>query len=369
MTHGTSALAPKVNISFRDPRFVFMAVSLLVLLVLPPLTGSVYLTSLTAKIMIFAIAAASLDLIMGYGGMVSFGHAAFLGVGSYAVGILAFYGITDGYLQFVFAILGSALVGLVIGVLSLRTGGLYFIMITFAFSQMIYYLIISLEPYGGDDGMNIDRSDFGFFNLNQNLFGPSEGSRDMQLIYYLTLAMLIVSVWILRRFVNSRFGMVLRGSQSNDPRMQSIGFPTFRYRLTGFVIAGAICGVGGALWANHQEFVTPEYMHWFRSGEIMVMVIAGGMGSIFGAVIGAFAILIVEELIKKIVIDTVINFGLFKLPIKYNGEENWEFIFGPMLVLLVIYARGGLIGLATRESWEAMKAFAAKRLKLGTKPA
>jgi len=367
MDHGAPVTHTKMAISIRDPRFVFIVVCLIALLALP-LTGSVYLTSLTAKIMIFAIAAASLDLIMGYGGMVSFGHAAFLGIGAYAVGIMSFYGINDGYLQFLVAIVGSALIGLLIGVLSLRTGGLYFIMITFAFSQMIYYLIISLEPYGGDDGMNTDRSDFGFFDLNQNLLGPSEGSRDMQLIYYLTLAVLVLSVLILRRFVNSRFGMVLRGAQSNEPRMQSIGFSTFRYRLTGFVIAGAICGVGGALWANHQEFVTPEYMHWFRSGEIMVMVIAGGMGTIIGAVIGAFGILIVEELIKQIQIDTVVNLGVFELPIKYNGQESWEFIFGPMLIMLVLFARGGLIGLATRESWDGIKAFAARRLGLGAKP-
>ena len=367
MDHGTSPTHTKLTISLRDPRFVFIVVCLIALLALP-LTGSVYLTSLTAKIMIFAIAAASLDLIMGYGGMVSFGHAAFLGIGAYAVGVMSFYGINDGYLQFLVAIVGSALIGLLIGVLSLRTGGLYFIMITFAFSQMIYYLIISLEPYGGDDGMNIDRSDFGLFDLNQNLLGPSEGSRDMQLIYYMTLAVLIVSVLILRRFVNSRFGMVLRGTQSNEPRMQSIGFSTFRYRLTGFVIAGAICGVGGALWANHQEFVTPEYMHWFRSGEIMVMVIAGGMGTIIGAVVGAFGILIVEELIKQIHIDTVINFGAFELPVKYNGQESWEFIFGPMLIMLVLFARGGLIGIATRESWDSMKAFVARLLRLSSKP-
>jgi branched-chain amino acid transport system permease protein len=362
--HGEAATVPKVEISFRDPRFVFMAACLIILVLLPA-SGSVYLTSLTAKIMIFAIAAASLDLIMGYGGMVSFGHAAFLGVGGYAVGVLSHYGVNDGYLQFAVAIGGSALVGLLIGALSLRTGGLYFIMITFAFSQMIYYLIISLEPYGGDDGMNTDRSNFGFFTLNQNLMGPADGSRDMQLIYYMTLGVLIISVWILRHFVNSRFGMVLRGTQSNEPRMQSIGFSTFRYRLVGFVISGAICGVGGALWANHQEFVTPEYMHWFRSGEIMVMVIAGGMGTIYGPVIGAFAILIIEELIKQISINVVIDLGLFELPIRYNGQENWEFLFGPLLVMLVLFGKGGLVNMATREGWESIKAFVARVLRLG----
>jgi branched-chain amino acid transport system permease protein len=369
MAHGsTAALVPKVELSFRDPRFVFIALCLAALVLLP-FMGSIYFTSFAAKIMIFAIAAASLDLIMGYGGMVSFGHAVFLGIGGYAVGILSHYGIDNGYLQFVVAVIASALLGLLIGALSLRTGGLYFIMITFAFSQMIYYLFISLEPYGGDDGMNTSRSDFGFFKLSQNLMGPADGSRDMQLIYYMTLAVLILSVWILRHFVNSRFGMVLRGAQSNEPRMQSIGFSTFRYRLVGFMISGVICGVGGALWANHQEFVTPEYMHWFRSGEIMVMVIAGGMGTIYGPVIGAFAILIVEELIKQIHFDIAINLGIFELPLKFNGQENWEFIFGPMLVMLVLFAKGGLIGLATRESWDGLKAFASRRLGLGSRSA
>ena len=350
MTDKSSALAPKTGLTLRDSRFSLMIAGLVVLLTLPLVFNDVYITSLVARMMIFAIAAASLDLILGYGGMVSFGHAAFLGIGSYAVGILAFYGITDGYLQFAAAIIGSAMVGALIGALSLRTGGLYFIMITFAFSQMLYYLGISLEPYGGDDGLNTDRSEFGFMNLNDNLLTSGEGSRDMQLIFFTTLAVLVLSVILLRRFVNSRFGMVVRGARSNEPRMQTIGFPTFRYRLIAFIIAGSICGLAGALWANHQEFVTPEYMHWFRSGEIMVMVLIGGMGTIFGPVIGAIAFLTIEELLKSFDLDFSFQIGERTVFIVYTGQNDWPLIFGPMLVLLVLFTRKGLLGLIPERS-------------------
>jgi branched-chain amino acid transport system permease protein len=350
MIDKSSALAPQMALTLRDSRFALMIAGLVVLLTLPLVFNDVYLTSLVARMLIFAIAAASLDLILGYGGMISFGHAAFLGIGSYAVGILAFYEITDGYLQFAAAIFGSAMVGALIGVLSLRTGGLYFIMITFAFSQMLYYLGISLEPYGGDDGMNIDRSEFGFMNLNDNLMTSGEGSRDMQLIFFTTLAILVVSVIVLRRFVNSRFGMVVRGARSNDPRMQTIGFPTFRYRLAAFIIAGAICGLAGAMWANHQEFVTPEYMHWFRSGEIMVMVLIGGMGTIIGPVIGAIAFLTIEELLKSFDLDFSFQIGERTVFLVYTGQNDWPLIFGPMLVLLVLFTRKGLLGLIPERS-------------------
>ncbi len=345
MTDKSSTFAPRMGLSLRDSRFAMMIAGLVVLLTLPLVFDDVFITSLVARMMIFAIAAASLDLILGYGGMVSFGHAAFLGVGSYAVGILAFYEINDGYLQFAAAIVGSALIAALIGALSLRTGGLYFIMITFAFSQMLYYLGISLEPYGGDDGMNIDRSEFGFMNLNDNLLGPADGSRDMQLIFFTTLVVLVVSVIILRRFVNSRFGMVVRGAKSNEARMQTIGFPTFRYRLVAFTIAGAITGLAGALWANHQEFVTPEYMHWFRSGEIMVMVLVGGMGTIIGPVVGAVAFLTVEELLKSFDLDFSFQIGERTIFLVYTGQNDWPLIFGPLLVLLVLFTRKGLLGM------------------------
>ena len=286
---------------------------------IPPITAALdaeFYMGLAARMMIFAIAAVSLDLLLGYGGMVSFGHAAYLGTGSYAVAILAFYEINDGFLQLAVAIGASALVALVIGFICLRTRGVYFIMITLALTQMLYFLGISLEEYGGDDGINTDRSEFfEWFDLG-----------DDTNLYYLILFFLVICVWFTWRLVNSRFGMVIRGSQSNDDRMQAIGFPTFRYKLTAFVIAGVICGIAGFLLANLTEFVTPEYMHWFRSGEIMIMVLVGGMGTVFGPVFGTIAYLLFEEVISDI-------------------TEHWMIIFGPLLVILVLFAKQGIWGM------------------------
>lgn len=300
-------------------KILCLLIGFLVLVAIPPATTALdadFYMGLAARMMIFAIAAVSLDLLLGYGGMVSFGHAAYLGTGSYAVAILAFYEITDGFLQFAVAVGASALVALIIGFICLRTKGVYFIMITLALTQMLYFLGISLEEYGGDDGINTDRSEFfEWFDLG-----------DDTNLYYLILFFLVLSLWISWRLINSRFGMVIRGSQSNDDRMQAIGFPTFRYKLTMFVIAGVICGVAGFLLANLTEFVTPEYMHWFRSGEIMIMVLVGGMGTLFGPVFGAIAYLLFEEVIS-------------------DFTEHWMIIFGPILVLLVLFARKGVWGM------------------------
>ncbi len=280
-----------------------------------PFVAEDFYVDLFARIMIFAIAAISLDLILGYGGMISFGHAAYLGLGAYAVAILAYYEIYDGFLQLFVAIVGSAIVALIIGAICLRTSGVYFIMITLALTQMLYFLGISLEEYGGDDGINTDRSAFvSWYDLNEPLN-----------LYYFILVALAVCAFIAHRLINSRFGMVIRGSHSNEARMQAIGFPTFRYKLLAFVISGAMCGVAGFLLANLTEFVTPEYMHWFRSGEIMIMVLVGGMGTLFGPLFGAAAYLLFEEVISDI-------------------TQHWMIIFGPILIILVVFAKQGLWG-------------------------
>jgi branched-chain amino acid transport system permease protein len=298
-----------------------VVVALLALLALLPLyvqvTGNVFALTLFTRIVILAIAATSLNLILGYGGMVSFGHAAYLGLGGYAVGILAYEGVSAGYWQWPLALLVSALFALVVGALSLRTRGVYFIMITLAFAQMIYYVANALDRYGGDDGLTIyRRSQFaGLINLsNRTAF------------YYLCLALLIATILLTWRLVNSRFGMVVQGSRSNDRRMRAIGFPTFRYRLTCFVIAGTICGLAGALLANQADFVSPAMMHWTRSGDLIVMVVLGGMGSTFGPLIGAVALLVLEETLSGI-------------------TEYWPIILGPLLLLIVLFARGGIDGL------------------------
>ena len=235
--------------------------SFLILAALPMITEAIdepFYIDLMARVMIFSIAAMSLDFILGYGAMISFGHALYLGLGTYAVGIMAHYEVTNGWLQLLVCISGTAFIAFILGLISLRTSGIYFIMITFALAQMFYFLGISLEAYGGDDGLPIDtRSEFfSFFDLN-----------DAWNMYYLILGTMTVTAIVLWKIINSRFGMVVRGSHSNDARMQAIGFPTMKYRLAAFVIAGVVCGLAGFLLGNLTEFLTPEYMHWFPVGR------------------------------------------------------------------------------------------------------
>jgi len=301
-------------------RAIVLAAGLVLLAAVPPLAALAnqpFYLDLVRRVMIFAIAALSLNLILGYGGMVSFGHAAYLGIGAYAVGVLAHYGINNGYLQWALAIGASALVALAIGAVSIRTSGVYFIMITLAFTQMLYYLGISIEEYGGDDGMRLQvKSQFpGLIDLN-----------DANAFYYLVLAILVLALFLGHRLVNSRFGLVLRAAKSNEVRTRSIGFSPYPYRLAAFVIAGAACGLAGALLVNHTAYLTPEFMNWTRSGELMFMVILGGMASIAGPVLGAFALLLVEDALS-------------------GWTQHWQLILGPLLVLSVLFLRRGLAGL------------------------
>ena len=292
--------------------------SLVTLAIIPLIVAAVnepFYLDLVTRLMIFAIAAVSLDIILGYGGMISFGHAAYLGIGGYAVGIFSFYGIDNGFLQWPVAIIASALIAAVVGAISLRTSGMYFIMITLAFTQMLYFLGISLETYGGDDGMTTNRSEFaGIIDLY-----------DANTFYYLVFVLLGLALYGSYRLINSRFGMVIRGSRSNERRMQAIGFPTLRYRLVAFTISGAMCGVAGALLANLTEFVTPEFMHWTRSAELLFMVILGGMGTLFGAVLGTAAYLMLEEVLSGYTL-------------------HWHIILGPVLILVVLFAKRGIFG-------------------------
>ena len=274
----------------------FVVAALLIILAALPiyttLTGNFFLLTLFTRIVILAIAATSLNLIMGYGGMVSFGHAAYIGVGGYVVGMLAKEGIVSGFVQWPLALAVSALFALAVGALSLRTRGVYFIMITLAFAQMIYYVAVGLDRYGGDDGLTIYR---------RSQFADLINLSNKTVFYYLCLVLLIGTIYLTWRLVNSRFGMVIQGARSNDRRMRAIGFPTFRYRLACFVIAGTICGLAGVLLANHTDFVSPAMMHWTRSGDLIVMVVLGGMGSSFGPMIGAVAFLVLEEMLPPMI--------------------------------------------------------------------
>jgi len=304
-----------------------LVVLLALLAAVPPVAamlGQPFYLDLLRRVMIFAIAAVSLNLILGYGGMVSFGHAAYLGIGGYAVGILAHHGIHDGWLQWGLAIGASSLVALAIGAISVRTSGIYFIMITLAFTQMLYYLGISIAEYGGDDGMRLKvRSQFsGLIDLN-----------DAVSFYYLVLAILALFLYLSRRLMNSRFGLVLQAARSNEARTRAIGLSPYPYRLAAFVIAGAMCGVAGALLVNHTAYLTPEFMNWTRSGELMFMVILGGIATTSGPLVGAAVLLLLEDVLQ----------GWSVLPTWVH--DHWQLYLGVILVLVVLFAKRGLAGL------------------------
>lgn len=295
-------------------------VALALLPVVARAAGDPFWVVTATRMVVFALAALSLDLILGYGAMVSFGHAAFFGIGAYAVAILATHGINDIVLQAVVAVLASAFFALVTGAISLRTKGVYFIMITLAFGQMAYFFMVSLSAYGGDDGLTL--------YTRSTIFGQALLEDDTAL-FYLSLGVLIACFFLLRAVVASRFGRVLRGTRDNRVRMQAIGFSPFAYQLTAYVIAGAVAGLAGVLLANQTEFVSPAYMTWQRSGELIVMVVLGGMGTLAGAIGGAIGFLLLEEILAKLWI-------------------HWHVVFGAILILLVLYTRGGLAGLCGR---------------------
>ncbi|MFE1597344.1 branched-chain amino acid ABC transporter permease [Methylobacterium sp. ID0610] len=300
-----------------------LALVLLAFAVLPAAAQAIglpFLVVTATRMMILGLAALSLDLVLGYGAMVSFGHAAFIGIGAYAVGILDAHGIHDLAVQVPAALAACALFALATGAISLRTRGVYFIMITLAFGQMAYFFMVSLAAYGGDDGMALAR--------RSTLFGRPLLDGDLPL-FYAVLAVLAGALLVLRRVVASRFGRVLRGTRDNAVRMEAIGFSALPYRLTAYTLAGALAGLAGVLLANQAEFVSPAYMSWQRSGELIVMVVLGGMGTLVGPVVGAAALIAVEE-------------GLAQY------SEHWRLGLGLILVLTVLLTRGGLAGLAAR---------------------
>jgi branched-chain amino acid transport system permease protein len=289
-----------------------LAVVLAALLVLPFLDEPFY-TRLATRIMIYGIAALSLDLIFGIGGMVSFGHAAFLGIGGYAVGILASHGIGEAAVAWPAAVAAAAAAALAIGAVSLRTDGIFFIMITLAFAQMLYFVGVGLEAYGGDDGLPLKR---------HSTIGPLD-LRDPVSLYFVALAALAGALFAVRRLAGSEYGLALRGIRDNERRMRSIGVPTFRYRLAAFAVAGGLCGLAGALLVNVDSYVGPSTLHWFVSGKLMIMVILGGAATLFGPVLGAAVYLAFEEALSSL-------------------TEHWLVVFGPLLLVVVMFTRGGL---------------------------
>ena len=277
-----------------------------------------YYMNLFARLMIWAIAAISLNLILGYGGLISFGHALYLGIGAYAVGICSYYDINNIFIQVPIALGVATIISFVFGGISLRTRGVYFIMITMALTQMIYYLSISIEEYGSDDGLIIYvRSEFGTNIIN--LDNPFHR-------YYLIFLVMVGCLYLTYRLIHSRFGYVIRGAKSNELRMEVIGHSTFRYRLVCFMIAGVMCTLAGVLSANVEKFVSPDVMHWTRSGELIFMVVLGGMASILGPLTGAMVFWLISEILARF-------------------TEHWHIIFGPFLILVVLLSPRGIDGM------------------------
>ena len=304
-----------------------LLIGLLLLPVLAQAVGQGFYIGVASRILIFALAATSLNLILGFGGMVSFGHAAFVGVGAYAAGILMQYNLNSAWLALPLAFAAGGVFALVIGAISLRTKGVYFIMITLAFAQMLYYLMVSLKTFGGDDGLSLPgRFEVGFgLDLSQDV--P----------FYLLVLALVVPVFLgLHRLLNSRFGHALQAIRENEPRMLAIGFPVYRYKLLAFVLSGACAGLAGALLAQQGGFVSPSMMQWSESGMLMVMVILGGVGHLYGGVVGAVVFLVLEELLSTHTI-------------------HWQFGLGAALLAVVLLAPNGLLSLR-RQTFLASRA-------------
>lgn len=294
-----------------------------------------FIITLATKVAIFAMAGVGLNLVLGYGGLVSFGHAAFFGIGGYAAGILASHalnyepimespflieGTTQMIIIWIVALIVSALVALVIGAITLRTSGVYFIMITLAFAQMIYYFAISWPAYGGEDGLSIYVRN-GFPGLN---------TLDPISFFALCTVMLAIAMAFSAVLIRSRFGLALQGARQNPQRMTAVGIAPFRIRLVAFVVSAMITALAGALYADLNRFVSPTMLSWHMSGEIMVFVILGGVGRLFGPLAGAALYIILEHLLGGV-------------------WEFWQLPLGVLLLLVVLFARGGLVGVLAGE--------------------
>lgn len=284
-------------------------------LVAPALNLDFYV-SFVRRVLIFALAATSLNFILGYGGMVALGHAAFFGAGAYVVAILSVQGVSQALIAWPAAMLVAGALAFVIGLISLRTRGVYFIMITLAFAQMVFYLFISLRQYGGEDGINL---------AGPSLL-PGLNLADDKTFYYVVLCVVLACLWWLNRLIQARFGQALQGIRENESRMEALGYPVFRIKLLAFVIAGVMAGLAGALLASHNQFVSPSLMHWTASANLIIMVIVGGIGLRYGGLVGAAVMLWLEEVLRLY-------------------TDYWHLPLGVLLLVIVLFAPHGLAGM------------------------
>ena len=307
----------KTSLAFRPSRWI-PQVLLLAMVAVPVVAASFeqpFWTAFFARILIYAVAASALNLALGYGGLVSFGHALFLGVGAYAVGLCAHHGIASGWLHLGVALVVAAGIAWVVGAISLRTSGMAFIMITLAFAQMGYFLLVSLKQYGGDDGLPVAAT---------SRFGPFDLGAATTTYYAAWLVLVATTGWMARLRV-APFGMALRGARQNARRVDAIGLQARQVQLVAFVLSGMVCALAGVLLANLNAFVSPSTLAWSVSGELIVMVVLGGIGTVFGPLLGALAFLGLEEVLKGV-------------------TEHWMALFGPMIVLVALFGRLGIAG-------------------------
>lgn len=274
-----------------------------------------FLTAFLARVLIYAIAATALNIALGFGGLVSLGHALFIGLGMYSVALPAHLGITNGWMQLVICVFSCAVVGAMTGVVSLRTSGIAFIMITLAFAQMGYFVFVSLKQFGGDDGMAVAAaSEFFGFKLSTATS-----------VYYCALFLLVVLTFWMDRLRQSPFGMTLRAGRQNARRVSSVGLALRSYQLTAYVLSAVLCGVAGMLLANLSAYASPSSMSWVVSGDLIVMVVLGGMGTVLGPITGAFLFMGVEEILKTL-------------------TDNWMAIFGLLIVAIAMLGKAGVVG-------------------------
>ena len=297
----------------------------IVLLALFPLSGATFYTELVTKVMILAIFALSLDLLVGYTGLVSFGHAAFYGVGAYALGLLApKYAPASLWVTLPAAIVAAGVAALAVGAFVVRVKGIYFIMVTLAFAQMFYFVFHDTKFGRGSDGISLN------FKPTAAIGGlvPFDLASATQFYYFVFAAMLLVFAF-LRVMLRSAFGRALQGIRSNEHRMRSLGFPVYRYKLASFTLAGALAGLAGYLSALQFGFVNPELLSWHQSGNVLLMLILGGIGSLYGAVAGAFAFVALQEVFSSL-------------------TTHWQLLLGATIVALVIFLPGGLASIGGR---------------------
>lgn len=295
-----------------------LALLLVALVFVPALSTAIddsFLVAFGARVLIYAIAACALNIALGFGGMVSLGHALFIGIGMYSVALPVHYGIDSGWVHLAVCVLVCVLIGSITGLISLRTSGIAFIMITLAFAQMGYFVIVSLKQYGGDDGLGVAQA--------SNFFGWTLSSPES--VFYCAWGLLLALTYWVMRLRKSPFGMVLRGGRQNARRINSVGLPLQRYQLTAYVLSAIPCGIAGMLLANLNAYASPSSMSWIVSGDLIVMVVMGGMGTVIGPVIGALAFIGLEEVFKAY-------------------TEHWMAVFGIVILLMAMFGKRGISG-------------------------